>query len=141
MGADVLFAVGAAVVVWTSRQLPASPSPARVVVALPSGQELSLGEQGSVNPIALSPDGQLLVYATAQRGSRTTRLFLRPLDQFIGQPIEGTEGAQAPFFSADGRWIGFLTNETLQKVSVSGWIAGEDLRHDGALRERELGIR
>ena len=118
----VLFALGAGVAVWTGRQLPASLSTARVVVALPSEQELSLGEEGVVNPIALSPDGQLLVYAAAQRGSRTPRLFLRPIDQFIVRPIEGTEGAQAPFFSPDGRWIGFFANETLQKVSVSGGL-------------------
>ncbi len=119
---SALIAVAAGVTVWTGRQLPASPSTARVVVVLPSEQELSLGEEGVVNPIALSPDGQLLVYAAAQRGSRTPRLFLRPLDQFIGQPIEGTEDAQAPFFSPDGRWIGFFANDTLQKVSVSGGL-------------------
>ena len=118
----VLFTVVAGVAVWTGRQLPASPSPARLVVALPSEQELLLGAEGAVNPIALSPDGQLLVYTAAQRGSRTARLFLRPIDQFIVQPIEGTEGAQAPFFSPDGKWIGFFTKETLQRVSVSGGL-------------------
>ena len=35
-------------------------------------------------------------------------------------PIDGTRGAQAPFFSPDGQWIGFFANDTLQKVPVSG---------------------
>jgi serine/threonine-protein kinase len=115
-----VLAVITAVMSWSDS--PVIPSTARVIVALPSEQELSLGEEGVVNPIALSPDGQLLVYAAAQRGSTTPRLFLRPIDQFIVRPIEGTESARAPFFSPDGRWIGFFANGTLQKVSVSGGL-------------------
>jgi serine/threonine-protein kinase len=35
-------------------------------------------------------------------------------------PIPGTEGAIHPFFSPDGRWIGFLTNDKVKKVSLRG---------------------
>ena len=100
---------------WTT-----PPSLARIALVLPPEQELTWSEADAVNPIALSPDGRLLVYVAVERGSGTNRLYLRPIDQFVGQPIEGTEGARAPSFSPDGRWIGFFANETLQKVSVSG---------------------
>ena len=52
-------------------------------------------------------------------------LYLRPLDQLDSQPIPGTEGAQQPFFSPDGEWIGFYTDDTdakLKKVSVRGGL-------------------
>ena len=48
------------------------------------------------------------------------QLYQRPLDQFDSTPIAGTEGAFNPFFSQDGRWIGFFTDTHLKKVPVSG---------------------
>jgi serine/threonine-protein kinase len=32
----------------------------------------------------------------------------------------GTENAHEPFFSPDGRWIGFFTGQSLKKISVNG---------------------
>ena len=34
--------------------------------------------------------------------------------------IAGTEDASTPFFSPDGRWLGFFVGQTLKKVSVTG---------------------
>ena len=34
--------------------------------------------------------------------------------------LAGTEGARQPFFSADGRWIGFFADRKLTKVPVDG---------------------
>src|SRR5207237_696511 len=44
----------------------------------------------------------------------------RQLDRFESQPIAGTDGAASPFFSADGRWIGFFADEKLKKVAIDG---------------------
>ena len=35
-------------------------------------------------------------------------LYAQGFDQERGEPIAGTDGARAPFFSPDGAWIGFL---------------------------------
>jgi len=35
-------------------------------------------------------------------------------------PIAGTENARAPFFSPDGRWLGFYAGGRLQKVPLDG---------------------
>ncbi len=115
-----LFAVGAGAVAWSALQQADVRSPARLVVALPPGQELSLGEEIAISSIALSPDGRLLVYTATQPGGGATQLFRRPIDEFEAQPMVGTEGAQAPFFSPDGEWIGFFANGALWRVSVSG---------------------
>lgn len=47
------------------------------------------------------------------------RLYLHALDQLEAAEIPGTEGAFGPFFSPDGRWIGFFADNKLKKVPVS----------------------
>jgi Tol biopolymer transport system component len=46
-----------------------------------------------------------------------TSLYLRDLDRLDVYKLEGTEGAVFPFFSPDGRWIGFSTADNLKRVS------------------------
>jgi serine/threonine-protein kinase len=48
------------------------------------------------------------------------QLYRRDMDSFEVEPIPGTEGAIHPFFSPDGRWVGFLTNDKVKKVSLRG---------------------
>ena len=87
----------------------------RAVVVLPADTTLALS-RGSV--VALSPDGRTLVFA-GKSGS-STLLYVRPLDQFDSRPLPGTEGAASPFFSPDGRWVGFFADGKLKKVSLDG---------------------
>jgi hypothetical protein len=58
------------------------------------------------------------VYVANRAG--TPHLVLRALDRFEGQPIPGTDGAYAPFFSPDGASIGFLTENALKRVALAG---------------------
>jgi serine/threonine-protein kinase len=69
-------------------------------------------------PLAISPDGAHVVYV-GQRDERT-QLYLRPLGVAAPTPIAGTAGAKSPFFSPDGRWLGFFANDKLKKVTVGG---------------------
>jgi serine/threonine-protein kinase len=73
----------------------------------------------SGNRVAISPDGKRLVYVgPAERGGR---LWLREHDQLSSTPLAGTEGAGTPFFSPDGRHVGFLIGGTvLRTVSLDG---------------------
>ncbi|MFN0009028.1 MAG: protein kinase domain-containing protein, partial [Planctomycetota bacterium] len=102
---------------WSSRAVaPASAQGAlHVSLTLPPGDEV-----GNIRerPIAISPDGTLVVYV----GLRDNRaqLYLRPLGQSEPSPIAGTEGAKSPFFSPDGRWVGFFAQGKLKKVTVGG---------------------
>ena len=93
---------------------PSQPIAARLPVVLPEGATL----RGYL--LTLSPDGTQLVYPASRGG--TTQLYVRALDQLESKPILHTEGAMHPFFSPDGKWVGFFSrNErALKKVSVMG---------------------
>jgi Tol biopolymer transport system component len=83
-------------------------------LAPPWSMPLAIGQLS----IAISPDGTRLVYVLERQG--VTQLYLRALDQLEAAPIPGTEGGFGPFFSPDGRWIGFFSQNKLKKVAVSG---------------------
>jgi eukaryotic-like serine/threonine-protein kinase len=68
--------------------------------------------------ITISPDGRQIVYSGTSGSS--AMLFRRAIDEFEGTPIAGTEDGVQPFFSPDGKWIGFFARHKLMKVAVSG---------------------
>jgi hypothetical protein len=66
--------------------------------------------------IAISPDGTRLAFTSGT----PTKLFIRRLDQSRPTELPGTEGAIMPFFSPDGRWVGFIAGGKVNKISVEG---------------------
>src|SRR5262249_26837363 len=61
-----------------------------------------------------------IVFVGRSPGDRSTRLFLRRLDQLSAAPLDGTHDAVMPFFSPDGRWIAFSQNGKLRRIPVTG---------------------
>lgn len=90
--------------------------PVRFVVSIPPGATYAPGEIS--RGFALSPDGTRLVIETIVRGRR--RLFLRSLDSDTATELDGTDGAEAPFWSPDGRSIAFFANDKLKKIPAGG---------------------
>lgn len=70
---------------------------------------------------ALSPDGRQLVFSAPQDG--IAKLWLRPLDQAEARPLPGTENASAPFWSPDGRSIGFFADGKLKRLDLGAGVA------------------
>ncbi len=109
-----------AVATWAVARNQATPDPQptrRFTITLPPSDVLP-AYQGSL--LAISPDGRTLVYR-ATRGTTSTQLFRRPLDQFEGVAIAGTEGGSEPFFSFDGQWLAFeAADGTLKKMALVG---------------------
>jgi eukaryotic-like serine/threonine-protein kinase len=68
--------------------------------------------------IAISPNGQMLVWR-AQTDSGP-KLYQRALDRLEAAVIEGTEGADSPFFSPDGQWLAFAANGQLKRILLAG---------------------
>jgi serine/threonine-protein kinase len=69
--------------------------------------------------VTFSPDGQTLVHRAVGSDGRP-RLFRRVMDTFDSTPIDNTEDGTQPFFSPDGRWLGFFVSRTLRRVPASG---------------------
>ncbi len=91
--------------------------PRRWSIDLPPSEQLGRG-RSSGELVAVSPDGRMLVYGVGSGGR--TRLRLQYLDRFDATEIEGSAGAYSPFFSPDSRWLGFFSEEGLEKVPVAG---------------------
>jgi serine/threonine protein kinase/Tol biopolymer transport system component len=69
--------------------------------------------------LALSPDGTRLAFA-AIAGTGEPTLWVRPLDSVDAQKLQGTEGGAFPFWSTDGRYLGFFAGGKLKKIEVNG---------------------
>jgi len=90
---------------------------ARLVIALPE-ESVPAGR----NPLAISPDGQSIVFAAGRR------LFLRSLSSFDVKPLPGTDSqdiAVVPAFSPDGRSIAFFAtaDASIKRLDLAGAVA------------------
>ena len=69
-------------------------------------------------PVAFSPDGRAIVYAGAG-GPASRQLYYRRLDELEAHALPGTEESNTPFFSSDGKVVGFTKALSLYTVPVS----------------------
>jgi Tol biopolymer transport system component/tRNA A-37 threonylcarbamoyl transferase component Bud32 len=72
---------------------------------------------GSAPWPAISPDGRLLVYV-GSTGSEHM-LWLQPLDNLAARSISGTEQGQVPFWSPDGKALGFFASGKLKTIDLA----------------------
>jgi serine/threonine-protein kinase len=69
--------------------------------------------------LAISPDGKSVAYCVDDETG--SRIYIHTAGEFEGIPLDGTEKARAPFFSPDGKRIGFLAKDSfLKHVPVDG---------------------
>ncbi len=87
----------------------------RLTIQAPAG--IAIAEAG--NAAAISPDGRTLVFVGAD-SSEVGRLWLRDLDGLEARALEGTEHGFQPFWSPDGRWLGFFADGKLKKIAIAG---------------------
>jgi serine/threonine-protein kinase len=112
--AGVAALVAAGAVVFAARR---SAAPPEVRLSLDLPRNLKLASEYDA-PFAVSPSGRLLVVAASENGA--SRLYSRPLDDVTLTAIPGTEGGRAPFFSPDGRSLGFFADRKLKRVPLEG---------------------
>ncbi len=99
------------------RPKAADPGPAmRFLVPLPPGTAMPLA--GSAPDWVPSPDGRNLAMI-AMEGNQNA-LWVRPIGATSAHRLDKTEGADFPFWSPDGRSIGFFTEDKLKRIAVSG---------------------
>ena len=112
---------------------PKKPVVSRLPINLPADKPIYTGGLPR-SYLAISADGTRLVYV-GRGDDRIRRLYVRYLDDLEVKLIPGTEDALNPFFSPDGKWVGFSTPD-LKIVSLSG---GEPLTYDKGFRGHVFG--
>jgi tRNA A-37 threonylcarbamoyl transferase component Bud32 len=113
--AAVVVAIGAVVL----SKKPTADSPAVYAYLQPPRGVLFSSSTDRPLPLAISRDGSTIAFC-ARDGEGPDLLWARSLGNDDAHPIPGTEGAQGPFFSPDGRSLGFFANSELKRVDVAG---------------------
>ena len=104
---------GAAILGWMR---PSSSKPVvRYRLVVDSTEAIAKGSSWS-GRIAFSPDGSRLAYV----GGPRSQLLIRSRDELHAIAMPGTEGVTNPFFSPDGKHVGFLENGGVRIASIDG---------------------
>src|SRR5205823_4569542 len=97
------------------RRQPATRQTFRFSILPPAGGGFLLPTTSGA--IAVSPDGTKVAY-TARDAKNNRQLWLYDLARGAAKPIEATTQASGPFWSPDGRFIGFLAGAKLKSVAI-----------------------
>ncbi len=111
-----LAAIAAVAGVWALarfRPAAASREVTRFTIPMPPGEVVTGGAP------AITRDGRFVAYA-ARGADGVARLSVRALDRFESTAIAGSDGAQLPFISPDGRQVGFFAHGKLMVASREG---------------------
>ena len=77
----------------------------------------------SAPALAISRDGTRIAWSACDTSSAPAsgvcRLYVRSLDRLEPSTLAGVEG-RAPFFSPDGRWLGYFADGRVMKVALAG---------------------
>ena len=111
----LLVALAAAVASVATPLFRQAPAPAEIRFNLPFPR----GVAADFAQLAISPDGQQIVVAPSFGSQQPSPLWLRPLSSTSGRLLTGTEGAGFPFWSPDGRSIGFFADQKLKRLDVN----------------------
>jgi len=84
--------------------------------------EIDTPPTGDFISIAISPDGQKIVYAGASADGM--RLWLRSLNSITAEPLAGTDGGSLPFWSPDNKSIGFFADSKLKTLELQTGLLG-----------------
>ncbi len=103
-----LLLLAAGVALWNASNK--RPPPLRFHAAVPF----------SANDLALSFDGRILAMVAYSTLANNYVLWTYEVGGRRPMPLDGTQGASYPFWSPDGRFIGFFADGKLKKVEVSG---------------------
>lgn len=93
----------------------APPQPLRAAWVPAAGLNVGAGSDHPFG-LALSPDGRQLVYPAARAGA--IELWLQDLVTNETRALPSTDGASSPFWSTDGRHLGFFTTSRIRSFDL-----------------------
>ena len=97
---------------------PESTPVIRSSILPPAGTSFVTMVPGAGPPV-LSPDGTRIAFTARDEKSKVL-LYVRPLSSLTAQPLNGTDDATYPFWSPDGREIGFFGESKLKTIHADG---------------------
>jgi Tol biopolymer transport system component len=115
----VLAVVAAGLAAALLARRPTAPLPLIRTSILPPEKAAFMATGINAGPAEISPDGSRLVF-TARQGEGPNQLWVRTLAESTARPLAGTEGAERPFWSPDGRFIGFFSDRAIKKIEANG---------------------
>jgi len=117
--AAALALIAIAFVIGYMLRAPKPPHPMQAVrLSAEIGVDASLDTSLGTSAL-LSPDGTRLALVAIGTDEKR-RIYVRSLDALQATALSGTENARNPFFSPDGKWIGFFADGRLKKISIQG---------------------
>ncbi len=120
--------VSSSVAFWALTRHATAGTLTHLSIPLPYGQSLVSGP-------AISRGGRTVAFVSTD-GIARPQLYVRRLDEPAERAIAGTEDADGPFFSPDGRWIAFYAKGGLFKIGLDGGapvrLADSSSHHGGS---------
>jgi serine/threonine-protein kinase len=114
--------IGLAAWAWLGPHTAVQSNSRRFSIALPDSAALVFvgptPYQAGQTSLAISPDGRHIAYLGTHAG--TTGIYVRDLNDYAIKLLAGTERAFGPFFSPDGRSIGFFVGNELKRIEATG---------------------
>jgi Tol biopolymer transport system component len=107
-GLAMLLAAGIAI--RSRRPVAAAPEPLLLSIVPPQRTVLT-------DSFEISPDGKKLAFVGIAEGKSMLRI--RDLASDEARALPGTETAESPFWSPDGRFLGFFSRGKLRRIEVS----------------------
>ena len=110
VAAVLVIAVGASYV----RFAPSTPAPAEVI-------RVSISASSTVTPklsATISPNGRQVAFV-ATSIDRGAMLWVRDLSRMEARALPGTDGAAYPFWSPDGRSLGFVADNAIKRLDLA----------------------
>jgi eukaryotic-like serine/threonine-protein kinase len=101
--------------------LRAARKPERIVrSALPPPEGTGFWlEANGPGPVVVSPDGRQVAFTAADAAGKVN-LYVRSLDAREARMLSGADGAMYPFWSPDGRSLGFFAAGKLKSIDATG---------------------
>jgi serine/threonine protein kinase len=114
VGAAMVIGIGGATLL--RRPPPVAETARQIRFSLPPPEGGRFAGWTEAATFTISPDGSTLAFVADD--GKGQRIFLRPLSSLQSKAQEGTQGALGPFWSPDGKSLGFFADQKLKRLDL-----------------------
>ena len=109
----------AALAAWIGYSAKPTPTAESLHAEIAPPEKFAFDTTGDAGGMpVLSPQGDRIAFVAHSADAKS--LWVRPLNSDVAQQLDGTQGASHPFWSPDGRSLGFFANGKLMRIAASG---------------------